>query len=102
MIKLYSLFYKSFKLEKINRPRQSFAETFIPNGYCDIIKSENISKGFLHGSSVGTYVLDEFNSDMDNLEEFKNTENFLKNLSNKYIFLKKLNFLLPFFLDIFL
>lgn len=77
--KLYSLFYKSFKLEKINRPRQTFAETFIPNGYCDIIKSENISKGFLHGSSVGTYVLDEFNSDMDNIEEFKNTENFLKN-----------------------
>ncbi len=76
--KLYSLYYKSFKLEKINRPRQTFSKTFIPNGYCDIIKTENILKGFLHGSSVGTYILNEFNSDLDNLEEFRNTEKYLK------------------------
>ena len=76
--KLYSLYYKSFKLEIINRPRQVFPETFIPNGYCDIVKSKNILMGFLHGSSVGTYIINEFNSDMDNLEEFKNTEKYLK------------------------
>lgn len=77
--KLYSLFYKSFKLENINRPRQVFPKTYIPNGYCDIVKTKNIFKGFLHGDSVAAFIIDEFNSDMDNLEEFKNTEKYLKN-----------------------
>ena len=76
--KLYSLFYKSFHLDRINIARQLFTKTFIPNGYGDIIKTENVFKGFLHGNSVGSYVTDEFNSDIDNINEFKITENFLR------------------------
>ena len=76
--KLYSLFYKSFNLDQINKARQLFPKTFIPNGYGDIIKTENILKGYIHGNSVGCFITNEFNSDIDNIEEFKVTEKFLK------------------------
>jgi CMP-N,N'-diacetyllegionaminic acid synthase len=76
--KLYSLFLKSFHLDQINKARQLFAKTFIPNGYGDIIKTENIFKGFIHGKSVGYFVNNEFNSDIDNIDEFKSTERFLR------------------------
>ena len=76
--KLYSLFFKSFRLDQINKARQLFPKTFIPNGYADIIRTENIFKGYIHGNSVGCFVTKEFNSDIDNIEEFKATENFLK------------------------
>ena len=76
--KLFSLFYKSFQLDKINKARQMFIDTFIPNGYCDIIKTNNIFNGFIHGKSVGSFIINEFNSDIDDLNEFKNKEKFLK------------------------
>ena len=76
--KLYSLFFKSFNLDRINIARQLFTKTFIPNGYGDIIKTENIFKGFIHGNSVGCFVTKEFNSDIDNIEEFTATEKFLQ------------------------
>ena len=76
--KLYSLFYKSFSLDKINKARQLFAKTFIPNGYGDIIKTENIFKGFLHGNSVASFIINEFNSDIDDINEFNSAEKFLK------------------------
>ena len=69
---------KSFHLDQINKARQLFAKTFIPNGYGDIIKTENIFKGFIHGKSVGYFVNNEFNSDIDNIDEFKSTERFLR------------------------
>ena len=72
------MFFKSFKLDQINKARQLFPKTFIPNGYADIIKTENIFKGYIHGNSVGCFVTKEFNSDIDNIEEFKATENFLQ------------------------
>ena len=76
--KLYSLFFKSFHLDPINKARQLFTKTFIPNGYGDMIKTENIFKGYIHGKSVGCFVNSEFNSDIDNIDEFKSTERFLK------------------------
>ncbi len=76
--KLYSLFFKSFHLDPINKARQLFTKTFIPNGYGDMIKTENIFKGYIHGKSVGCFVNKEFNSDFDNIDEFKSTERFLK------------------------
>ena len=76
--KLYSLFFKSFNLDQINIARQLFPKTFIPNGYGDIIKTENIFKGYMHGNSVGSFITKEFNSDIDNIQEFKVTEKFLK------------------------
>ena len=72
------MFFKSFHLDQINIARQLFPGTFIPNGYGDIIKTENIFKGFIHGKSVGCFVTSEFNSDIDNINEFNSTERFLK------------------------
>ena len=43
-----------------------------------MIKTENIFKGYIHGKSVGCFVNKEFNSDFDNIDEFKSTERFLK------------------------
>ena len=34
-------------LDDANKPRQSFATTYIGNGYFDIIKTKNITKNFL-------------------------------------------------------
>ena len=76
--KLYSLFFKSFHLDQINQARQLFTKTFIPNGYGDIIKTENIFRGFIHGNSVGSYVIKELNSDIDNMDEFNSIARFLK------------------------
>ena len=76
--KLYSLFFRSFNLDQINKARQLYPKTFIPNGYGDIIKTKNIFKGYIHGNSVGGFVTKEFNSDIDNIEEFKETEKLLQ------------------------
>ena len=76
--KLYSLFFKSYKLDPINKARQYFKKSFLPNGYADIIKTENLQKRFLHGSKVYGYIIKEFNSDIDNFDDFNRTKKNLK------------------------
>ena len=56
---------------KINKPRQSYKESYMPNGYIDIVKTKNILKGFLHGNKVMTHINNEFVSDIDSLFDFK-------------------------------
>ena len=75
--KLFSLFNKSFYLDPINKARQLFKNTYIPNGYVDIIKTMNISKNYLHGNKVYGYITKDYNTDFDNEEEFKKTKAFL-------------------------
>tara|TARA_Y100000590_G_scaffold469373_1_gene656612 strand:+ start:1190 stop:1921 length:732 start_codon:yes stop_codon:yes gene_type:complete len=79
--KLYSLFYKSFHLDGINKARQSFRKSYIPNGYTDIIKSENLINNYLHGDKVCPFIINEFNSDVDNIDDFIRTENYLKSIN---------------------
>ena len=76
--KLFSLFLNSYHLDEINKARQLFKKSYLPNGYADIIKSENLVKNYLHGPKVCGYVTKEFNSDVDNLDDFLRTENYLK------------------------
>ena len=70
--KLCSLFKKDFNLDKFNRPRQLFEKTFLPNGYIDIIKTENIlKKNKFHGSKVMPFIIDDFVLDIDELSDLK-------------------------------
>jgi len=50
---LQQVFCKEKNLDAINAPRQGFPETYVPNGYVDILKTEYIlsGKGF-HGDRV--------------------------------------------------
>lgn len=42
--KLCSMFIDDFNLDKFNRPKEFFEKTFLPNGYIDIVKTEDIKK----------------------------------------------------------
>jgi CMP-N,N'-diacetyllegionaminic acid synthase len=68
---LFSPFFKSFNLDKINFPRQKYSNSFLPNGYIDIIKTKSILKGFLHGNRVMPYINRQFVCDIDSLLDLK-------------------------------
>ena len=59
-----------FNLDKYNKPKQFFPKTYLPNGYIDIVKTSNIIKNQFHGKKVLPYIVDEFNSDIDNKEDY--------------------------------
>jgi N-acylneuraminate cytidylyltransferase len=79
--KLFSPIYKSFRLDKINYPRQKYSKSYLPNGYIDIIKTKSILKGFLHGNSVMPYINERFVADIDSLFDLK-IANFLSHAKN--------------------
>jgi N-acylneuraminate cytidylyltransferase len=68
---LFSPVFKSFNLDKINFPRQKYSNSYLPNGYIDIIKTKSILKGFLHGNRVMPYINREFICDIDSLLDLK-------------------------------
>jgi CMP-N,N'-diacetyllegionaminic acid synthase len=72
--KIYSPLFNTFKLDIINSSRQSYDEAYIPNGYIDIIKTENIFKNFLHGNKVMPMIIKKFIHDIDNLKDFKKAQ----------------------------
>lgn len=50
---LVSIFTRESDLESSNLPKESFPKTYIPNGYIDLINTENfIRQGKLHGNKV--------------------------------------------------
>tara|TARA_B110000503_G_C7145308_1_gene412657 strand:+ start:387 stop:1094 length:708 start_codon:yes stop_codon:yes gene_type:complete len=69
--KLFSPILNSFSLDNINNPRQAYLNSYLPNGYIDIIKTKSIFKGFLHGNRVMPYISKNFVSDIDSLWDLK-------------------------------
>jgi CMP-N,N'-diacetyllegionaminic acid synthase len=69
--KLFSPIFKTFSLDGINDPRQGFLNSYMPNGYIDIIKTSSILKGFIHGNSVMPHINTGFVSDIDDLVDLK-------------------------------
>ena len=57
-------------LDKYNKPKEFFEKTFLPNGYIDIVKTKNIVKNQFHGNKVLPFITDEFNSDIDNYNDY--------------------------------
>ena len=68
--RLCSLNGNDFNLDKYNLPKEYFNKTYMPNGYIDIIKTKNIFKSFLHGNKVKPFIVNEFNSDIDDIEDY--------------------------------
>ena len=62
----------NFKLDLFNNPKNSFPNTYFPNGYIDIIKTKNILKNFIHGNKVLPYLTKGKIIDIDTLDDFYN------------------------------
>jgi len=85
---LFSLFYKTFKINRLNNSRQSFEKAYLPNGYVDIVKTQNIINKNLHGDKVAAWNISDFNSDIDNYFDFMIVELFIKNRKKLQKFFK--------------
>ncbi len=85
---LYSMHDNNPFLDRLNIARQNFRDTFIANGYVDIIKTETLLKNKIHGNKVYAFLTHDFNSDIDSIEDFKNHELILKqnDYFKKYFF----------------
>ena len=81
--KLCSIINKDFNLDKYNGPRDLFPETFLPNGYIDIVKTSNIKENIFHGKKVLPYIIYDFNSDIDSIEDYEYVKFKLKKKNDK-------------------
>ena len=61
----------NFKLDFFNNPKNSFPNTYFPNGYIDIIKTKNILKNFIHGNKVLPYLTKGKIIDIDTLDDLQ-------------------------------
>tara|TARA_B100000945_G_scaffold138635_1_gene110870 strand:+ start:9447 stop:10160 length:714 start_codon:yes stop_codon:yes gene_type:complete len=69
--KLHSIGNDSFEMDESNNARQSFPETYIPNGYVDIISTKFLlSNSLLHGDKVYPFIT-EVTYEIDTEEDFK-------------------------------
>lgn len=75
--KLCSLLKKDFDMDKLNKPRQNFPDTYVANGELDFIKTENILRKKMHGKKVLPFLTSGFNSDIDDINDFKKVSLFL-------------------------
>jgi CMP-N,N'-diacetyllegionaminic acid synthase len=88
--KFYTPICDKYTLEDANKPRQSFPEVYIPNGYVDILKPSFIKeRNSLYGDKILSYVTPN-GYEVDTLEEFKYIEYLVsKNGSDLLEHLKK-------------
>ena len=61
----------NFKLDFFNNPKNSFPNTYFPNGYIDIIKTKNIFKNYIHGNKVLPYLTKGRIIDIDSLDDLQ-------------------------------
>lgn len=66
--------YDDMTLDDANKPRQSFPDVFIPDGYVDVLKTESIIKNNnIHGDRMIGYVVND-GIDVDNLKDMEKLE----------------------------
>ncbi len=71
-------FTGSYELDEINAPRQSFPQTYSPNGYVDVLSTSFLrEKNMLHGNKCRGFITD-FSLEVDTKEDFKLLEFYLK------------------------
>ena len=75
IFKIKGIFYTDFLDKKIlnensNLPSQYFKETYIPNGYIDILKMENLLKKSLYGNKILKFITPEI-IDIDTYDNLK-------------------------------
>lgn len=72
--KYFKPMYDNMTLDDANRPRQEFPDVFIPDGYVDVLKTENIiTNDCMHGSCMIGFVVDD-GIDVDNLRDMERLE----------------------------
>ena len=76
--KLSSIIKKDFNLDKYNMPRNCYEKTYEANGIIDIYKTENILKNALLGDKVLPFKVEDFNSEIDDINDFLLVESFVK------------------------
>jgi CMP-N-acetylneuraminic acid synthetase len=64
-------------IEPFNQARQLFPQTYLHNGYIDIIKTNLLlNKSLLSGTKIYPYIMNSsYEDDIDYLDDFKNSEN---------------------------
>ena len=80
--KLCALEKKDFNIEKYNLPRQSYPKTYEANGIIDIYKTKNILNGSGLGNKVFPFIVNDINSDIDDLDDFEYVKYYVK--KNKF------------------
>lgn len=75
--KLCGISKLDFNMDKLNQPRQLYEKTYVANGYVDLVKTKNILKDIFHGSSVHPFLVNEFNSDIDNSYDLDRVRKYL-------------------------
>ena len=77
--KLCSIIKEDFDMDYYNKPQGYFSKTYVANGVIDIYLTKNILKGFLLEKKVYPFIIQDLNSDIDSLQDFKFVEFNLKN-----------------------
>lgn len=71
---IYVPIHEDYTLADTNKPRQSFEDVYIPNGYVDIIKLETIQKNNdLYGNEIVSFIT-QTSYEIDTIEEFEYIE----------------------------
>ena len=76
--KLCSVIKIDFDMDKLNKPRNFYDKSFMPNGYIDIIKTENILNNKIHGNKVLPFVIDKEIPDIDSKKDLHFAEFLMK------------------------
>lgn len=85
--------YDNMTLDDANKPRQVFPDIFIPDGYVDVLKVENIIKnGCIHGNRMIGFVVDD-GIDVDTMKDMEQLERVFKDIDFPVLSFLKENYL---------
>ena len=76
--KLSGLCSTDFKIARFDKSRQLYQKTYEANGIIDIYKTENILKGDGLGNKVLPFIVEDINSDIDNIDDIEYIKYYIK------------------------
>ena len=75
----------SYKIDNLNLPKEKFGNTYSGNGCIDLIKTNNITNGILHGNKCYAYVTKDICVDIDYKNDIEYAKFILKNNKEYYV-----------------
>lgn len=81
-LQLVSIFQQNPNLEISNNPKELFPKTYVPNGYLDLISTENLRNSKIHGDRVRA-IITEPTIEIDSPEDLINA-NQLNSINEKF------------------
>lgn len=80
---LKPFFKKFYEIEEpYNIPRQSFPNSYVHNGCIDIFNTNLVEKETISGDKIIPYIMDDYDLDIDNEEDWIKVEEILKKYNN--------------------